>query len=95
MKNPPFYAFNEKWVFVCSIAGVHTNDKFQVLNADHEVIPGLFAAGNTVGRRFGYAYEDARAWACRTPRPWSPATSRAKRPLRPSDCKSRGLCITR
>lgn len=59
VKNPPFYAFNEKWVFVCSIAGVHTNDKFQVLNADHEVIPGLFAAGNTVGRRFGYAYESS------------------------------------
>ena len=31
----------------------------QVLNADHEVIPGLFAAGNTVGRRFGYAYESS------------------------------------
>lgn len=59
VKNPPFYAFNEKWVFVCSIAGVHTNDKFQVLNAEHEVIPGLFAAGNTVGRRFGYAYESS------------------------------------
>ena len=59
VKTPPFYAFNEKWVFVCSIAGVHTNDKFQVLSAEHEVIPGLFAAGNTVGRRFGYAYESS------------------------------------
>lgn len=59
VKNPPFYAFNEKWVFVCSAAGVHTNDKFQVLDANNEVIPGLFAAGNTVGRRFGYAYESS------------------------------------
>ena len=59
VKTPPFYAFNEKWVFVCSIAGVVTNDKFQVLNADREPIPGLLAAGNTVGRRFGYAYESS------------------------------------
>ncbi|MDR0350867.1 MAG: FAD-binding protein [Coriobacteriales bacterium] len=32
------------------------NKQLQVLKADGTPIPGLYAAGNTVGRRFGDSY---------------------------------------
>ena len=57
--TPPFRAFRMYWVFTTTLGGVRVNADFQVLDADRNPIPGLYAAGNTVGRRFGYAYDSS------------------------------------
>lgn len=57
----PFYGTigsNKKWDWVglVSLAGVLTDDYLQVLNASGEAIPGLWAAGNCLGGRYGNGY---------------------------------------
>lgn len=50
IKEPPYN-------FYCTTAGVRCNNKLEVLDADCKVIPGLYAAGNTVGYRYGSMYQ--------------------------------------
>lgn len=50
IKKPPYN-------FYCTTAGVRCNNKLEVLDADCKVIPGLYAAGNTVGYRYGSMYQ--------------------------------------
>ena len=57
--TPPFRAFRMYWVFTTTLGGVLVNPDFQVLDEQRNPIPGLYAAGNTVGRRFGYAYDSS------------------------------------
>jgi fumarate reductase flavoprotein subunit len=55
--EPPFYANQANVIgFGVCLGGVWVNKKLQVLKADGTPIPGLYAAGNTVGRRFGDSY---------------------------------------
>jgi fumarate reductase flavoprotein subunit len=54
----PFYAnWNPNPVRpMCIFGGLLTNDRLQAVDADRNVIPGLYLAGNTVGGRFKEAY---------------------------------------
>lgn len=55
--EPPFYANQNVLIgYGVCLGGVWVNKKMQVLKADGTPIPGLYAAGNTVGRRFGTSY---------------------------------------
>ncbi|NPV07261.1 MAG: FAD-dependent oxidoreductase [Anaerolineae bacterium] len=56
--TPPYYAgWSGKPAFALVVlGGLLTNEKLQALDADHNVIPGLYLAGNTVGRRFKGGY---------------------------------------
>ncbi|MEY8460426.1 FAD-dependent oxidoreductase [Eggerthellaceae bacterium 24-137] len=53
----PYQAWKMTYLFYCTLSGVRCNDKLQVLDANHDPIPGLYAGGNTVGYRFGASYE--------------------------------------
>lgn len=59
LDTPPFKAHEVTCGFAVSLGGVYVNKRLQVKDADGNGIPGLYAAGNTVGRRFGLYYEDA------------------------------------
>lgn len=54
--KPPFYAGVGNPAFLVAIGGLIVNPKLQALDADSEVIPGLYMAGNTVGRFYGNDY---------------------------------------
>lgn len=56
IKQPPFYA--TKWgpALLVITGGLMTNTKTQVIDAEHKVIPGLYAAGNVAGGRYGVDY---------------------------------------
>jgi fumarate reductase flavoprotein subunit len=55
--TPPFFANESNLIgFGVCLGGVWVNKKLQVLKADGTPVPGLYAAGNTVGRRFGDSY---------------------------------------
>ena len=55
---PPFYGCKNQLMGVGVIlGGVWVNTKLQVLNDKGDPIPGLYAAGNTAGRRFGASYQ--------------------------------------
>lgn len=58
LKNPPFYAckFNNAGPLLVSSSGLVTNVYGQVLDADNQVIEGLYAAGNNQGGRFVSGY---------------------------------------
>lgn len=60
VNQPPYYAFrrhvrigNE---FLATVDGLWTDEKQNVLGADKEPIPGLYATGNCCGRRWGVQY---------------------------------------
>ena len=53
----PFQAWKMTYLFYCTLGGVRSNEKLQVLDENRDPIPGLYAAGNTVGYRFGSSYE--------------------------------------
>ncbi|MDR2197730.1 MAG: FAD-binding protein [Coriobacteriales bacterium] len=57
VKTPPFYADVEMAMMAVTLGGVKVGHDLQVLNAAGEAIGGVYAAGNTVGRRFGWNYE--------------------------------------
>lgn len=59
IKTPSFTVIKIQWVLVCPLGGVKANVDFQVTDATRQPIPGLYAAGNTVGRRFGYNYDSS------------------------------------
>jgi fumarate reductase flavoprotein subunit len=54
--KPPFYAGIIEQHILVVLGGLITNTKFQPLDADRKVIPGLYLAGNTVGNRFAVDY---------------------------------------
>lgn len=59
--TPPFYTCpgtNTKTTSagLVTLDGLETNDDLQVVNAAGEVIPGLWAAGNCLGGRYGNSY---------------------------------------
>ena len=41
----PYYIFRHNIAYMCSIGGIHTNIRMEVLNTEDEVIPGLYAIG--------------------------------------------------
>lgn len=61
--QPPYYAYaGEKTIghMHCNGSGIAIDENGQVLSrADYRPIPGLFAAGNTAGSRFGIQYTTA------------------------------------
>lgn len=61
--QPPYYAYaGEKTIghMLCNDSGIAIDENGQVLSrADYRPIPGLFAAGNTAGSRFGIQYTTA------------------------------------
>jgi fumarate reductase flavoprotein subunit len=54
--KPPFYAGPIRQEILVVLGGLNANIRFQPLDADREVIPGLYLAGNTVGNRFAHDY---------------------------------------
>jgi fumarate reductase flavoprotein subunit len=54
--KPPFYAGLSKREFLVALGGLNANLRLQPLDADREVIPGLYLAGNMVGNRFAVDY---------------------------------------
>jgi len=54
--KPPFYAGIIEQHLLVVMGGLVTNTRFQPLDADRKVIPGLYLAGNTVGNRFAVDY---------------------------------------
>ncbi len=53
----PYYLFKHRIGIFTTCDGMHVNENAQVLNADGEVIPGLFAGGVDAGGLFGDAYD--------------------------------------
>jgi fumarate reductase flavoprotein subunit len=56
VEKPPFYAGIISQHILVVLGGLITNPRFQPLDADRKVIPGLYLAGNTVGNRFAVDY---------------------------------------
>lgn len=56
VEKPPFYAGILEQCILVVLGGLNTNEKLQPLDADWNVIPGLYLAGNTVGNRFAVDY---------------------------------------
>lgn len=56
VEKPPFYAGLIRQEILVVLGGLNTNIKFQPLDAERNVIPGLYLAGNTVGNRFAVDY---------------------------------------
>ena len=59
MSDPSFYASKRIPTIHYTMGGVCISPEAQVLTAAGEAIPGLFAAGNTAGSRFGIQYTTA------------------------------------
>jgi fumarate reductase flavoprotein subunit len=59
IEKPPFYAYKLTPTFSVSLGGVKVNTNLQVKDANGDPIPGLYAAGNTVGNRYGLYYNSA------------------------------------
>lgn len=53
IEKSPFYAIKRRPAFLTTFGGLKTNTKMQVLNADDQVIKGLYATGNVQGYFFG------------------------------------------
>jgi fumarate reductase flavoprotein subunit len=56
IEKAPFYAANIGTSMLVTLGGLQINDKMQVIDAEKEVIPGLYAAGNSSGSFFGADY---------------------------------------
>jgi len=54
--KPPFYAGLSRREFLVVLGGLNTNLRLQPLDADRQVIAGLYLAGNMVGNRFAVDY---------------------------------------
>jgi fumarate reductase flavoprotein subunit len=62
--DPPYVAVKAEAFFYCTSSGVKCNDKLEVLDKNWQPIPGLYAAGNTVGWRLGSGYQMAIPGLC-------------------------------
>lgn len=56
IEKAPFYAAKLAVTLLVTLGGLKVNDKLQVLDTNDEVIPGLYAAGNTSGCFFSHDY---------------------------------------
>lgn len=56
IEEAPYYALRYFLNLLVTLGGFDVNLKMQVLDMEGEVIPGLYAAGNTVGNRFHGRY---------------------------------------
>ena len=56
LEKPPFYACKMEPRFLVILSGLQISPKTQVLDTEGNVIPGLYAAGNTSGSFFGSQY---------------------------------------
>lgn len=56
IEKPPFYAAKLAVTLLVTLGGLKVNDKLQVLDTSNNVIPGLYAAGNTSGCFFSNDY---------------------------------------
>jgi len=54
--KPPFYAGIIEQHLLVVLGGVITNPRFQPLDSDGRVIPGLYVSGNLIGNRFAVDY---------------------------------------
>lgn len=45
LKRAPYYIFHHNIAYMCSIGGIHTNIRMEVLNQEEAPIPGLYAIG--------------------------------------------------
>ena len=54
--KPPYFAGEVKQEILVVLGGLNCNLKFQPLDAERKVIPGLYLGGNTVGNRFAVDY---------------------------------------
>lgn len=52
----PYYSIKRRAGILTCPGGLVTNDRLQVLDKENKIIPGLYVAGNTVGRFYGYDY---------------------------------------
>ena len=69
LEKPTFYASKIEPYNMVTLGGLRINDRLQVLDTQKNVIPGLYAAGNTSGCFFGNVYPTtapgithSRAW---------------------------------
>jgi fumarate reductase flavoprotein subunit len=53
IEKTPFYACKMEVRYMVILSGLKVNDRLQVLDTERNVIPGLYAAGNTSGSFFG------------------------------------------
>ena len=56
IEKGPFYACKVGPGLLAVVGGIHISDNFEVLNADDEPIPGLYAIGNCAGDIYAYDY---------------------------------------
>ena len=56
VQNPPFYGFRCAGALLCTLDGLLVSTKSEVLNKEHEPIPGLYAAGNDAGGFYSTCY---------------------------------------
>jgi fumarate reductase flavoprotein subunit len=54
--KPPYYAGTIEQHLLVILGGVITNPRFQPLDAEGQVIPGLYVSGNLIGNRFAVDY---------------------------------------
>lgn len=57
VRAPTYYAIRGYPSFTGTIGGIKSNHKAEVVDENHEVIPGLYAAGNCAGGLYGDSYE--------------------------------------
>ena len=58
VSQAPFYAVTVGGQLLCTMDGMHINTHFQVLDAKHNPIPGLYAGGNDSGGFFADCYPE-------------------------------------
>lgn len=56
IREAPYYALEVGTGLLAVCGGCHISDNFEVLNADDEPIPGLYAIGNCAGDIYAYDY---------------------------------------
>lgn len=56
VKEPPYYAIRIFPTMLGSLGGIRINEKMEALSEDREVVPGLYAVGNTAGGMYGDTY---------------------------------------
>jgi fumarate reductase flavoprotein subunit len=54
VKRPKFYAFRVRVMGYTTLGGIKINERTNVLNADDEVIPGLYAVGDAANEAMSY-----------------------------------------
>ena len=62
--TPPFKAYKEAYYFFGMSSGVKVNKNLQVVDANWDPIPHLYAAGNCVGWRMGSGYQNVIPGLC-------------------------------